>query len=114
VVFLMPRTADANSCLTCRRRRIRCDNRLPVCERCEKRDVYCDRSSPLVVKQYTPESGVDLDKTPRELLQEALIAKLFVSARTSAVNAMLSEMASLTILTTACLHQRLSTLVRLV
>jgi hypothetical protein len=73
----MPRTADANSCLTCRRRRIRCDNRLPRCQRCEKRDVYCDRSSPLVVKQYTPEQGVDLEKSPQELLSEPLIAKLF-------------------------------------
>lgn len=73
----MPRTADVNSCLTCRRRRIRCDNRLPRCQRCEKRDVYCDRSSPLVVKQYTPEQGVDLDKSPQVLLGEPLIAKLF-------------------------------------
>lgn len=73
----MPRTADVNSCLTCRRRRIRCDNRLPRCLRCEKRDVYCDRSSPLVVKQYTPESGVDLEKRPTDLLAEPLIAKLF-------------------------------------
>jgi hypothetical protein len=73
----MPRTADANSCLTCRRRRIRCDGRLPICERCEKRDVYCDRSSPLVVKQYLPETGVNLEKSPRELLGESLIAKLF-------------------------------------
>lgn len=30
-----------------------------------------------MVKQYTPETGVDLDKSPRELLTEALIAKLF-------------------------------------
>jgi hypothetical protein len=74
----MPRTADANSCLTCRRRRIRCDNRLPRCQRCEKKDVYCDRSNPLVVKQYSPgEQGVDLDKTPQALLGEHLIAKLF-------------------------------------
>lgn len=73
----MPRTADVNSCLTCRRRRIRCDNRLPRCLRCEKRDVYCDRSSPLVVKQYAPESGVDLEKRPPDLLNESLIAKLF-------------------------------------
>lgn len=30
-----------------------------------------------MVKQYTPESGVDLEKRPPELLAEPLIAKLF-------------------------------------
>ncbi|KAI9873797.1 MAG: hypothetical protein M1823_007837, partial [Watsoniomyces obsoletus] len=75
----MPRTADANSCRTCRTRRVKCDGKLPICERCRKRDIYCDRSIKLNVKYYDPNGprGVSIDGTPRDLLQQTEIAQLF-------------------------------------
>ena len=75
----MPRSADANSCRTCIRRRVKCDGKLPICERCQKRDIYCDRSSRLILKQYgsREQAAVPSDGTPRDLLQQVQIAQLF-------------------------------------
>ena len=75
----MPRTADVNSCRTCRQRRVRCDGKLPVCQRCSKREIYCDRSSKLNVKHYEPNRSqtADVECAPREALQRPEIAQLF-------------------------------------
>lgn len=76
----MPRSADANACRTCVRRRVKCDGKLPICERCSKRDIYCDRTARIVLRHYKPRGSVDLsppEGTPRELLKQAQIAQLF-------------------------------------
>jgi hypothetical protein len=59
---------------------VRCDNRLPICERCEKGNRYCDRSEHLDVKHYDPDKPKlsISDGAPRDLLhQKAEIAQLF-------------------------------------
>ena len=75
----MPRTADANSCRTCRTRRVRCDGKLPICERCSKRNIYCDRSTRFNVRHYEPNKPgtPSVEGTPRELLQQTEVALLF-------------------------------------
>ena len=75
----MPRSADINSCRTCVRRRVKCDGKVPICQRCQKRHTYCDRSSKLVLKHYGPREQpiACSDGTPRELMQQIQIAQLF-------------------------------------
>jgi Fungal Zn(2)-Cys(6) binuclear cluster domain len=75
----MPRTADINSCRTCRTRRIKCDGHLPICHRCSKRGIYCDRSQKFNLKHYDPTKtkAAEVEGPPRELLQQTEIARLF-------------------------------------
>ena len=73
----MPRVASSTSCYTCRKRKLKCDERLPTCARCSKTGLICDRSSRLLIKRIVP-GGVSItDDAPRDLLKQPHIADLF-------------------------------------
>lgn len=64
---------------TCRKRKIKCDQTLPVCNRCQRQNLFCDRSSTLTFKQYQPAS-IDPnagESNPRSSLRNPDIARLF-------------------------------------
>lgn len=73
----MPRLADPTSCYTCRKRKLKCDGKLPTCARCEKSKLICDRASRLSVKLVAPGGIESLDDSPRSLLKQPHIADLF-------------------------------------
>jgi hypothetical protein len=75
----MPRTADANACRTCIRRRLKCDGKLPICQRCEKRDIYCDRTPRLLLRQYNPgeQTAQTTISDPKQDLEQVYVAQLF-------------------------------------
>lgn len=73
----MPRRAGPTSCYTCRKRKLKCDGRLPTCARCEKSRLTCDRASRLSVKLVTLSSIENFDDSPRSLLKQPHIADLF-------------------------------------
>lgn len=73
----MPRLASPRSCLTCRRRKVKCDEALPTCARCVKAGYRCDRTSKFVFKQLPVGEAVSARNNPRKHLQEPHIAELF-------------------------------------
>lgn len=72
----MPRKASPKSCLTCRKRKVKCDEHLPRCMHCQKAQLHCDRSSELAVKQFK-KPGKQVAHEPQELLKQPHIAALF-------------------------------------
>ncbi|RMZ10463.1 hypothetical protein D0860_03830 [Hortaea werneckii] len=77
----MPRILTASSCLTCRRRKLKCDEAQPVCQRCARADRYCDRNHAIqfrhhsLTDEHASNSPLELD--PKDALQEAEVARLF-------------------------------------
>ncbi|KAK2000213.1 hypothetical protein LX36DRAFT_440357 [Colletotrichum falcatum] len=43
----MPRSFNQAACNTCRVRKVKCDEAVPVCQRCSKAQRYCDRTAPV-------------------------------------------------------------------
>ncbi|KAF2675389.1 hypothetical protein BT63DRAFT_420585 [Microthyrium microscopicum] len=39
---MMPRNSRPNPCLTCRKRKVKCDGGKPTCDRCRKAYMICD------------------------------------------------------------------------
>lgn len=73
----MPRIVGPNSCLTCRRRKVRCDETIPTCTRCQKGGFVCQTwSEELRVKQYAGPNQ-DGNSEPSHLLQDPHTADLF-------------------------------------
>ncbi|KAK7213752.1 hypothetical protein V2G26_020930 [Clonostachys chloroleuca] len=69
----MPRPLKKESCNTCRRRKLKCSQELPVCRQCDKSGRYCDRSQ-------RPTQFVCHDSAPlaaRDALKNLEIAQLF-------------------------------------
>lgn len=73
----MPRLASPKSCLTCRRRKVKCDEATPICNRCLKAGYECDRSSNLIFKQATTSERIIEEDKPSVHLQKPHIANLF-------------------------------------
>ncbi|KAI1616580.1 hypothetical protein EDD36DRAFT_461458 [Exophiala viscosa] len=46
-----------NGCLTCKRRRVKCDELKPSCERCIKSNIKCDGYAPPKIKLFEPTSS---------------------------------------------------------
>ncbi|KAF6810567.1 phytanoyl- dioxygenase [Colletotrichum sojae] len=75
---------------TCRLRKVKCDESVPICQRCSKANRYCDRSValPQVQSQTSEDAGASSrsyetsgqypsPKDPRKALQNPLIARYF-------------------------------------
>lgn len=74
----MPRRAGPRLCHTCRKRKLKCDETLPVCDRCKKAGLYCDRSSKFVFRYITADGSATVADQPRRLLNDqSHIADLF-------------------------------------
>ncbi|KAK1595065.1 uncharacterized protein LY79DRAFT_117922 [Colletotrichum navitas] len=87
----MPRSFNQAACNTCRVRKVKCDEAMPVCQRCSKAQRYCDRTAP--VPQFhnntSREDAAKPDSTaassapfpaptnPRRALQNPSIARYF-------------------------------------
>ncbi|KAG8673348.1 hypothetical protein FPOAC2_06791 [Fusarium poae] len=73
----MPRPAKKGICNTCRRRKLKCDQALPVCGQCTTTGIYCDRSEKST--RFIEHRGLPDPDTPRKALQDQNIARLFHS-----------------------------------
>lgn len=73
----MPRIASSKSCFTCRKRKLKCGEELPVCDRCFKAKLHCDRKSRINFKPFSPNKSEKLVDCPRDLLRNPHIADLF-------------------------------------
>lgn len=95
----MPRVLSASSCLTCRRRKLKCqlrqikkgrfsyrslpigDEKEPICDRCQKAGRYCDRNHSLKLHRHQPGSTSPepdcKDDKPVDVLQSPGTARLF-------------------------------------
>ncbi|KAI0472415.1 hypothetical protein F4859DRAFT_103928 [Xylaria cf. heliscus] len=83
----MPRQYKNAACNTCRQRKLKCDETLPVCRRCSKAQRYCDRSGKPVSASKNPSSSdletgqqkedVSLDEVPRKALESSELANYF-------------------------------------
>ncbi|KAK4574116.1 hypothetical protein LTR86_001877 [Recurvomyces mirabilis] len=80
----MPRVLSAAACLTCRRRKVKCDEQGPTCLRCSRADLYCERAVEAAVHRHRlPEkSGEYLNDDdaplgPQLALQTAGVARLY-------------------------------------
>lgn len=73
----MPRTVSSRSCLTCRKRKLKCDEEFPVCSRCIKAGLHCDRTSRTKFKTFSGPRSKEEENKPRSLLKDPHIADLF-------------------------------------
>ncbi|KAI0203044.1 hypothetical protein F4808DRAFT_50587 [Astrocystis sublimbata] len=83
----MPRQYKSAACNTCRQRKLKCDETLPVCQRCSKASRYCDRSGkPVSISQHPycndtdighQRSSLWLNETPRKSLESPEITNYF-------------------------------------
>ncbi|KAI0861364.1 hypothetical protein F4860DRAFT_168836 [Xylaria cubensis] len=83
----MPRQYRSAACNTCRQRKLKCDETLPVCKRCSKAQRYCDRSGrPVSTPKHPSGNDVDssqehkyssLDDAPRKALESSDLANYF-------------------------------------
>ncbi|KAH6981358.1 hypothetical protein BKA56DRAFT_58227 [Ilyonectria sp. MPI-CAGE-AT-0026] len=78
----MPRPLSKDSCNTCRRRKVKCDQKTPVCQQCTKSNRYCDRSERSTEFRPSRLEGVAAQShlasmTPRGALHDQKIARLF-------------------------------------
>ncbi|KAI0453147.1 hypothetical protein F5B21DRAFT_304297 [Xylaria acuta] len=83
----MPRQYRSAACNTCRQRKLKCDETLPVCQRCSKAQRYCDRSGrPASTSKHPSYNDLDsgqeqkdlpLDEVPRKTLESSELANYF-------------------------------------
>ncbi|KAH9429647.1 hypothetical protein MCOR02_009384 [Pyricularia oryzae] len=77
----MPRIFNQAACNTCRVRKIKCDESLPICQRCSKASRYCDRSAaPPLPVHAQPTNTQDVfpsPSDPRRALTNPAIARYF-------------------------------------
>ncbi|KAB5585616.1 hypothetical protein GE09DRAFT_32123 [Coniochaeta sp. 2T2.1] len=79
----MPRPYNRAACNTCRNRKVRCDETLPICTRCQKTGRHCDRSEAPLRYQIIngrKASGDDSSESP-PLLSPDVPRKVLESAR---------------------------------
>ncbi|KAI6366848.1 hypothetical protein MCOR25_005064 [Pyricularia grisea] len=84
----MPRIFNQAACNTCRVRKIKCDETLPICQRCSKASRYCDRTAtpPSLLVHPQPTNTEDifpLPSNPRQALINPTIARYFHNYITS-------------------------------
>ena len=60
----LKRRRTRNGCLTCRARRVCCDDARPICERCRKGKRVCERPEQLPVLRPHTDSGSNSTTTP--------------------------------------------------
>ncbi|KAI8623265.1 hypothetical protein F5Y19DRAFT_459098 [Xylariaceae sp. FL1651] len=77
----MPRHLKLASCNTCRQRKLKCDEGLPVCRRCAKARRYCDRSRrPLQLHVFPAHKDKNQElsaDTPRKALESPEVTIYF-------------------------------------
>ncbi|KAI0445542.1 hypothetical protein F4803DRAFT_134969 [Xylaria telfairii] len=80
----MPRQYRNTACNTCRQRKLKCDETLPVCQRCSKAQRYCDRSGrPVSISKHSncnnleSENALSLDETPCKALESSELTSYF-------------------------------------
>lgn len=79
----MPRIRSEAACSTCQRRKVRCDEKLPVCGNCLKAKRYCDHTRDTRYRHHTvsqqrqPGEHVPNALPPHEALKDATTARLF-------------------------------------
>ncbi|KAI0407054.1 hypothetical protein F4802DRAFT_612678 [Xylaria palmicola] len=78
----MPRQYRRAACNTCRQRKLKCDEALPICQRCSKAKRYCDRSGrPAATPKNTGcrklENTLSLAEVPRKALESSELANYF-------------------------------------
>ncbi|KAI1077049.1 hypothetical protein F5B20DRAFT_303842 [Whalleya microplaca] len=77
----MPRQFNRTACNTCRHRKLKCDEGLPICQRCAKAGRYCDRSErPLQLRRSSVKRSSNralVIDTPRKALEKPETANYF-------------------------------------
>ncbi|KAK2475442.1 hypothetical protein H9L39_13035 [Fusarium oxysporum f. sp. albedinis] len=73
----MPRPAKKGICNTCRRRKLKCNQALPICGQCTTSGLYCDRSDKPT--RFILHKELPNPDSPRTALQDQNIARLFHS-----------------------------------
>jgi len=65
------RTATANTCVTCRARKVRCDGRRPICTNCERLGFGCSYDENVGVEVVQGESNGAAISVPRRRVRQA-------------------------------------------
>ncbi|KAM0343430.1 hypothetical protein ACHAPU_008611 [Fusarium lateritium] len=73
----MPRPIEKGICNTCRRRKLKCNQALPICGQCTTSGLYCDRSEKPT--RFIQHQALPDPNTPPKALQDQKIARLFQS-----------------------------------
>lgn len=79
----MPRIRSEAACSTCQQRRVRCDEKLPVCANCLRAKRYCSHAREAryrhtgMKKKQPPTVNDQPTLSPREALRDADTARLF-------------------------------------
>ncbi|KAL4751640.1 hypothetical protein BDW72DRAFT_173411 [Aspergillus terricola var. indicus] len=69
-------TARSRSCISCARRKARCDNRWPKCSRCVAKDVECQYPATVSLRSKGVRSGTSIDRSPVSLTGSPPSARL--------------------------------------
>lgn len=77
----MPRIRGEAACRTCQKRKVRCDEKLPVCGNCLRAKRYCDHTRHVHFRHCNARQSAtkthDEVLEPKEALKDAMTSRLF-------------------------------------